>query len=84
MRQSVHLYKYTHIAAIVTVNGFGAHGVITRVVLADSVCVLIQMYRLSHVTCVSLPLTADSVSFPDDLDYSFEHGILEHQSRPIP
>ena len=29
---------HTHIAAIVTVNGFGAHGVITRVVLADSVC----------------------------------------------
>ena len=39
-------------------------------------CVLIQMYRLSHVTCVSLPLTADSVSFPDDLDYSFQHGLL--------
>ena len=38
MRQSVHLYKHTHIAAIVTVNAFGAHGVITRVVLADSVC----------------------------------------------
>ena len=34
------------------------------------------MYRLSHVTCVSLPLTADSVSFPDDLDYSFQHGLL--------
>ena len=34
------------------------------------------MYRLSHVTCVSLPLTADSVSFPDDLHYSFQHGLL--------
>ena len=34
------------------------------------------MYRLSHVTCVSLPLTADSVSFPDDLDYSFQHCLL--------
>ena len=29
MRQSVHLYKHTHIAAIVTVNA-GAHGVITQ------------------------------------------------------
>ena len=43
---------------------------------SSNVCVLIQMYRLSHVTCVSLPLTADSVSFPDDLDYSFQHCLL--------
>ena len=79
MRQSVHLYKYTHIVCYCYCKWFWSTWCDPQpcsVTIADSVCVLIQMYRLSHVTCVSLPLTADSVSFPDDLDYSFQHGLL--------